>query len=163
MKAMKQAAVLAFTTEELQAEIGKFEASYNSVAVEFKNSKGDVIACPANLIDPQGRFTGDKASDKASFDTYMATYLRVKHETAKGEGSASVGSGKETLTIRTTTKGVEFKKAPVATQWHAAQTLAKTVKRLREELNNRTVVAARAKAAADMAAYVASLCGTVAA
>ena len=161
MKAMKQAAILAFTTEELQAEIGKFEATYNSSAIEFKNSKGVAISCPANLIDGFGRFTGDKASDKPSFDLYMSTYLKVRHEQSKGDGTASVSSGKETLTIRTTVKGVEHKKAPVATQWEAVQALAKTVKRLREELNDRTVVAARAKVNADMAAYVASLCAPV--
>jgi hypothetical protein len=158
MKTMKQSVIEAMTNEQLQAEIGKFEASYNSSAIEFKNSKGLVVACPANLIKPDGSFAGDKESDKASFDTYISVYLKVKHEADKAKnGSASVSSGKETLTIRTCSKGIEFKQGPVSTQWHAAQALAKTIHKLRAELEARTNAEKQAKVNADMNDYVASL------
>ena len=157
MKTMKSSVIEAMTNEQLQAEIGKFEASYNSSAIEFKNARGLPCTCPANLIDRNGRFAGDKATDSAGFDKYMATYLRVRHEAAKGDGSASVSSGKETLTVRTCVKGIDASKAKVSTQWEAAQALAKTIHKLRAELEARTNAEKQAKVTKDMNDYVASL------
>lgn len=150
MKTMKSSVIEAMSNEQLQAEIGKFEASYNSVAVEFKNSKGDVVSCPANLIDRAGRFAGDRATDKAGFDKYMSAYLKVRHEAAKGDGSASVSSGKETLTVRTTVRGIDHKSAKVSVQWEAAQSIAKTIYKLRTVLNERTQAENKAKFDADV-------------
>ena len=152
--------------EILKGELSTLEHTYNSAAIEFRNSKGETVACPINLIDRLGRYAGP-AEDKASFAQYVAVYFRATHEATKGakagaECRLSAGSSaRNGVRVTSTVKGLDPKKADVASQYATAQRIARDIHAIQTELARRANVekiaadaAAAAKAEADTREYL---------
>lgn len=129
------------TIETLKAELGTLEAVYNRTSIEFKNSKGEIKTCPANLIDRLGRYAGP--DDSRVKQAYLDVYFKATHEARKAaergcDVRLSAGSSaKAGVRVSSTVKGIEPAKAPVADQFAAAQKLAKSIHAIRDELDRR--------------------------
>lgn len=141
---MNAKAIKSATVEALKAELGTLEAVYNRTSIEFKNSKGEVKTCAANLIDRLGRYAGP--DDAAIKQSYLDVYFKATHEARKAaeqgcEVRLSAGSSaKAGVRVSSTVKGIEASKAPVADQFAAAQKLARSIHLIRDELDRRNKV-----------------------
>lgn len=152
--------------EILSAELATLESTRATSAIEFRNSKGETVVCPINLVDRLGKYAGP-AEDKEAFGKYVAVYFRAEHESKKGvekgaECRLSAGqSARNGVRVTLTVKGLDPKKADVASQYAMAQKIAKDIHAIQTELARRANVekiaadaAAAAKAEADTREYL---------
>lgn len=155
---MKASAIAEATIETLKTELGKFEAAYHSKKVEFTtaNRKSKrVVSLPYDRIDHNGGFVGDRTTDKAEFDAFIACVSRAKHDGDKQRAmpgvkttvSGSLKKGKLTLGIRDT--GLDGAKCEVGALLTDAKATAKAIKAIQAELADRAAKEAAAKAIAD--------------
>lgn len=145
----------------LKTELGLLENRYNSGAIEFKNSKGKVVSCPANLIDRLGNYAGpdrETAEGKPLHDQFMAVFFKMQDEMRKGanngaELKAIAGSNAKAGTVRiaTSARGIDVKSARVGDQVALVQKMAKKIHEIRQELDRRAAAERAAAEAADKA------------
>ena len=144
------------TTDHLTRELATIDDTVSKGAVIWKNSKGERRSVPWSRVSRLGGFVGDRETDTADFDAYLAMTFKLQSEQkcgAKAEnGAVAVKAGHSakmgTANASVRVSKMDASKAIVACQVAACQKMQQRAHVIRAELARRE---AADKAAAEAA------------